>query len=310
MQDLNDLYYFAKVVEKGSFAAAARALDLPKSRLSRRVATLETALGVRLLQRTTRRLALTEVGKLYYQHAQNVMAEAEAAVEAVERVREVPSGSLRVSCPVSIAQIYLARVLPRFLAAYPQIRLDLVVTNRRIELIEEGIDIAMRVRIAGDEEAHLVTRRFGPAPGLIVAHPELLEAHGPIAEPEDLAKIPVMGFGSADRKLRWSLAGANGEKREVTLTARLTTDDFNVLRNAALAGLGATMLPSEFCLEDIQAGRLTPLLTKWSIPVATLQAVYTSRRGMVPAVRAFLDFLEENLGEATTGGKADESGKV
>ena len=301
MQDLNDLYYFAKVVEKGSFAAAARALDLPKSRLSRRVATLETALGVRLLQRTTRRLALTEVGKLYYQHAQNVMAEAEAAVEAVERVREVPSGSLRVSCPVPIAQIYLASVLPRFLAAYPQIRLDLIVTNRRIELIEEGIDIAMRVRIAGDEEAHLVTRRFGPAPGLIVAHPELLEAHGPIAEPEDLAKIPVMGFGSADRKLRWSLLGANGEKRDVTLTARLTTDDFNVLRNAALAGLGATMLPSEFCLEDIQAGRLTPLLTKWSIPAATLQAVYASRRGMVPAVRAFLDFLEDNLGEATTG---------
>jgi DNA-binding transcriptional LysR family regulator len=297
MQDLNDLYYFAKVVEKGSFAAAARALDLPKSRLSRRVATLETALGVRLLQRTTRRLALTEVGKLYYQHAQNVMAEAEAAVEAVERVREVPSGSLRVSCPVPIAQIYLTRILPKFLAAYPQIRLDLVVTNRRIELIEEGIDVAMRVRAAGDEEAHLVTRRLGPAPGLIVAHPELLEAHGPIAVPEDLAKIPVMGFGSADRKLRWSLVSATGEMRDVTLTARLTTDDFNVLRNAALAGLGATMLPREFCLEDIQAGRLTLLLTKWSIPATTLQAVYTSRRGMVPSVRAFLDFLEENLGE-------------
>ena len=297
MQDLNDLYYFAKVVEKGSFAAAARTLDLPKSRLSRRVATLESALGVRLLQRTTRRLALTEVGKLYYQHAQNVMAE--AAVEAVERVREVPSGSLRVSCPIPVAQTDLARILPGFLAAYPQIRLDLLVTNRRIELIEEGIDIGLRVRTAGDEEAHLVTRRFRPAYGLIVAHPELLETYGPVAEPEDLAKIPAMGFGSADRKLRWLLVGASGEQREVTLTARLTTDDFNVLRNAALAGLGATMLPSAYCMEDIQAGRLTPLLTKWSIPAATLQAVYVSRRGMVPAVRAFLDFLQENLGEET-----------
>ncbi|MBI3530466.1 MAG: LysR family transcriptional regulator [Betaproteobacteria bacterium] len=300
MQDLNDLYYFAKVVEKGSFAAAARTLDLPKSRLSRRVATLESALGVRLLQRTTRRLALTEVGKLYYQHAQNVMAEAEAAVEAVERVREVPSGSLRVSCAIPVAQTDLARILPRFLAAYPQIRLDLIVTNRRIELIEEGVDIALRVRTISDEEAHLVTRRFRPAHGLIVVHSELLEAHGPIAEPEDLARIPVMGFGSADRKLRWSLVGANGEKRDVTLTARLTTDDFNVLRNAALAGLGATLLPSAYCMEDVQAGRLTPLLTKWSIPAATLQAVYVSRRGMVPAVRAFLDFLEENLGSAQT----------
>ncbi|MEO8158862.1 MAG: LysR family transcriptional regulator [Betaproteobacteria bacterium] len=297
MQDLNDLYYFAKVAEKGSFAAAARSLGLPKSRLSRRVAMLEAALGVRLLQRTTRRLALTEVGKLYFRHAQNVMAEAEAAVEAVERVREVPSGSLRVSCAIQLAQTRLSRILPAFLAAYPQIRLDLIVTNRRIELIEEGVDIALRVRTTGDEEAHLVTRRFGPAPGLIVAHPELLATCGPIAQPEDLAKIPVMGFGSADRKLRWSLAGHNGETREITLTARLTTDDFNVLRNAALAGLGATMLPRDYCLDDLQAGRLTPLLPDWSIPDATVQAVYVSRRGMVPAVRAFLDFLEENLGK-------------
>jgi DNA-binding transcriptional LysR family regulator len=291
MQDLNDLYYFAKVVEKGSFAAAARTLDLPKSRLSRRVATLEAALGVRLLQRTTRRLALTEVGKLYYQHAQNVTAEAEAAVEAVDRVREVPSGSLRVSCAISVVQTELARILPRFLSAYPQIRFDLIVTNRRVELIEEGVDMA------GDEEAHLVTRRFRPASGLIVAHPELLETYGPIAEPEDLAKIPVMGFGSADRKMRWLLVGLDGEKREVTLTGRLTTDDFNVLRNAALAGVGATMLPSDYCMEDIQAGRLMPLLQNWLMPAATLQAVYVSRRGMVPAVRAFLDFLDENLGE-------------
>jgi DNA-binding transcriptional LysR family regulator len=296
MQDLNDLYFFAKVVEKGGFAAAARSLNLPKSRLSRRVATLETALGVRLLHRTTRRLSLTEVGKLYYQHAQNVMAEADAAIEAVDRVREVPSGSLRVSCPIPVAQIYLARILPRFLTSYPQIRLDLVVTNRRIELVEEGIDVALRVRTTDDEEPHLVTRRFGPAAGLIVVHPELLETFGPIAEPEDLAKIPVMGFGSADRKLRWSLIGESGESRDVTLTARLTTDDFNVLRNAALAGLGATMLPREFCIDDVQAGRLTIALEKWSMPAATLQAVYVSRRGMVPAVRAFLDFLEANLG--------------
>ena len=301
MQDLNDLYYFAKVVEKGSFAAAARTLDLPKSRLSRRVATLEAALGVRLLQRTTRRLALTEVGKLYYQHAQNVMVEAEAAVEAVDRVREVPSGSLRVSCAISVAQTELARILPRFLSAYPQIRFDLIVTNRRVELIEEGVDIALRVRMAGDEEAHLVTRRFRPESGLIVVHPELLETYGPITEPEDLAKIPVMGFGSADRKMRWLLVGLDGEKREVTLTGRLTTDDFNVLRNAALAGIGATMLPSDYCMEDIQAGRLMPLLQNWLMPSATLQAVYVSRRGMVPAVRAFLDFLEENLGEASAG---------
>lgn len=297
MQDLNDLYYFAKVVEKNGFAAAARALALPKSRLSRRVANLEAALGVRLLQRTTRKLALTEIGKLYYKHAQAVMAEAEAAVEAVEKVREIPSGALRVSCAISIAQTELAQILPRFLLAYPQIRLDLIVTNRRIDLIEESVDIALRVRQAGDEEAHLVTRRFHQASGHIVIQPDLLLASGPINAPEDLAKIPMMGFGAADRKSRWVFRNAKGEQREIALTARLTTDDFNVLRQAALAGVGATMLPSAYCMDDVRAGRLVALLPEWSIPAATLQAVYISRRGMVPAVRAFLDFLEENLGE-------------
>lgn len=297
MQDLNDLYYFAKVVEKGSFAAAARTLGLPKSRLSRRVATLESALGVRLLQRTTRKLALTETGKVYYEHAQQVMAQADAAAEAVELVRKEPGGLLRVSCAVPVAHIYLSDILPRFLAAYPQIVLDLVVANRRVDLIQEGIDVALRVRIPGDEEPHLVTRRLRAAPGLIVVHPELLHAHGPIDEPEDLAKLPILGFGSADRKTRWILPGRNDAMHEVALPTRFVTDDFIVLRSAALAGLGATMLPSAYCTDDIRAGRLSLLFPEGSMPAATLQAAYVSRRGMVPAVRAFLDFLEENLGE-------------
>lgn len=295
MQDLNDLYYFAKVVEKGGFAAAARSLGLPKSRLSRRVAGLETALGVRLMQRTTRRLALTEVGKVYYQHAQNVLAEAQAAAEAVERIRAAPSGPLRVSCPIGVVQTDIARIVPLFLAAYPQVRVELIATNRRIELIEEGVDVALRVRAAWDEDPNLVTRRFRPATGVVVAHPELLESCGPITEPEELSRIPVMGFAEADRKIRWRLVGANGEKREVALIPRLASDDFNVLRNAALAGLGATLLPSANCVDDLQAGRLIALLPHWSIPSGTLQAVYVSRRGMVPAVRAFLDFLDQHL---------------
>ncbi len=295
MQDLNDLYFFAKVVEKGGFAAAARHLHLPKSRLSRRVAILESELGVRLLHRTTRRLSLTEAGKLYYQHAQNVMAEADAAREAIDRVREVPSGRLRVSCPAPVAQIYITPILPRFLAAYPQIQLDLLGINRRVDLIEEGIDVALRVRASGDEEHQLVTRRFRPAPALIVVHPELLQAHGPIEDPDDLARMPALGFGSPDGKVRWTLASDSGPAREVALVPRLTTGDFNVMRAAALAGIGVTLLPTEFCSEDIRAGRLALLLPQWSIP-ATLQAVYVSRRGMVPAVRAFLDFLDAELG--------------
>jgi DNA-binding transcriptional LysR family regulator len=301
VQDLNDLYYFAKVVENGGFAAAARALGVPKSRLSRRIATLESVLNVRLLQRTTRRLSLTETGKLYYQHARNVMAEAEAAVEAVERVREVPSGVLRVSCPTAIAQIYIRRILPKFLLAHPQVLLQLLGINRRVDLVEEAVDVALRVRLPGDEEPNLVTRRFVTAPALVVMHPELLELHGPLDDLSDLARVPAIGFNSPDGKVRWKLTGEDGRTQDVALSPRLMTDDFNVMRTAALAGIGITMLPSELCVEDIAAGHLSHVLRKWSAP-ASLQAVYVSRRGMVPAVRAFLDFLEEELGAPASAG--------
>jgi DNA-binding transcriptional LysR family regulator len=304
MEDLNDLYFFAKVVETGGFAAAARALSLPKSRLSRRVAVLEASLGVRLLQRTTRRLSLTESGKLYYEHARTVMAEADAAREAIDRVRKVPSGTLRVSCPLSVGQVYIAPLLPKFLAAFPQIRLDLLGINRRVDLVEEGIDVALRVRTSDDEEPNLVTRRFRPAATYVVVHPELLDVHGTVETPEDLPKLPALGFRSPDGKVRWRLAREGGQVHEAVLEPRLTTDDFNVMRAAALGGVGAAMLPAEFCAEDLRAGRLAHLLPAWSVS-ATLQAVYLSRRGMVPAVRVFLDFLGENLGTGEAVTKTD-----
>lgn len=295
MQDLNDLYFFAKVVEKGGFAAAARSLGVPRSRLSRRIATLEAALGVRLLERTTRKLALTEAGRLYHEHAQTAMAEAEAAAEAVARVRREPAGVLRVSCAVPIAHVYLPGVLPAFLAAYPRIDFDLVVTNRRVDLLQEGIDVALRVRMQGDEEPNLVTRRLLPAPGLIVVHPELLEARGPVNSPEELAKLPILGDGGPDRKTRWVLQCKDGSRREIALPTRLVTDDFIVRRDAALAGLGATMLPAPYCEEALRTGQLVLLFPENSMPAATLQAAYLSRRGSLPAVRAFLDFLEREL---------------
>jgi DNA-binding transcriptional LysR family regulator len=208
-----------------------------------------------------------------------------------------------VSCPAALAQIYIRRILPKFLLAHPQVTLQLLGINRRVDLVEEAIDVALRVRLPGDEEPNLVVRRFVAAPALVVVHPELLELHGPLDDLSHLARVPAIGFNSPDGKVRWKLTGDEGRTQDVVLSPRLTTDDFNVMRTAALAGIGITLLPSEFCVEDIGAGRLSHVLHKWSVP-ASLQAVYASRRGMVPAVRAFLDFLEEELGTpASAGGK-------
>ena len=187
MQDLNDLYYFAMVVEHGGFAAAERALGIPKSRLSRRISQLEGEMGVRLLQRSTRRFAVTDVGMSVYRHAQTMLAEAQAAREVVDRLSAEPRGLVRVSVPVSLAQQQLPRLLPRFLEQYPQVRLQLHVGNRRVDLINEGFDVALRVRSRLDDDGSLVMRSFGQVRELLVASPGYLDRAGRPADPADLA---------------------------------------------------------------------------------------------------------------------------
>src|SRR3954468_8638525 len=161
MQDLNDMLFFAEVVDQGGFAAAGRALNIPKSKLSRRVAELEARLGVRLLQRTTRKLSLTEAGEIYHRHCVAMREQAEAADEAVARVHNEPRGTVRVTCPVTLAQTTIGPILPRFLAAHPQVRVDMQVTNRVIDLVQEGVDVALRVRSNLDDSGTLVVKNLG-----------------------------------------------------------------------------------------------------------------------------------------------------
>src|SRR5690349_5838598 len=178
MQDLNDLFYFSIVVEKNGFAAAGRALGIPKSRLSRRIAQLEERLGVRLLQRSTRRFSVTDAGQRFHRHCQAVIAEAQAAEDAVAVLASEPRGLVRLSCPVSIVQNVMARVLPGFAEKYPQVKLLILSTNRRVDLINENVDVAVRVRFKLDTDADLVVRTFGHSHSLLVASPTYLERHG------------------------------------------------------------------------------------------------------------------------------------
>jgi DNA-binding transcriptional LysR family regulator len=195
MQDLNDLYYFAMVVEHGGFAAAERALGIPKSRLSRRISQLESDLGVRLLQRSTRRFAVTDVGTSVYRHAQTMLAEAQAAREVVDRLSAQPRGVVRVSVPVSLAQQEIPAMLPDFLALYPEVRVQLLVSNRRFDLINEGVDVALRVRSKLEDDGSLVLRTFGPIQSLLVATPGYLDGMGRPKLPADLAEHVTLSMG-------------------------------------------------------------------------------------------------------------------
>ncbi|SFL12467.1 LysR substrate-binding domain-containing protein [Rhodanobacter glycinis] len=297
LQDLNDLYFFAAVVEHGGFSAAGRALGIPKSRLSKRVAQLEDRLGVRLLQRTTRRFVVTEVGERFYGHCRAVLEEAHAAQDAVDELRAEPRGVVRISCPVSLTQTVLAHVLPDFMARYPKLQVRVQSTNRRVDLIGEGVDLAIRVRSKLDTDANMIVRSFGMSRVLAVASPALLKAEGRPEHPSDLSRLPALSMQEHEGAQMWELIDGEGQRVNVELQARLVSGDFAMLLEAARRGMGVTLLPEFVCAPAIAAGELEVVLPQWSAPDGTMHFVYPSRRGMLPGVRALVDFLAERLPE-------------
>ena len=299
LQDLNDLYFFAAVVEHGGFSAAGRALGVPKSRLSKRVAQLEDRLGVRLLQRTTRRFVVTEVGERFYAHCRAVLEEARAAQEAVDELRAEPRGVVRLSCPVSLTQTILAHVLPDFMAQYPRLQVRVLSSDRRVDLLGEGYDVAIRVRSKLDTDTNMVVRSFGQSRVLPVASPALLDALGRPGHPDELAKLPALSMQEHEGPQTWELIDAAGERVSVEVQARLICGDFAVLLEAARRGIGVTLLPEFVCAPAVARGELEVLLREWSAPEGTMHFIYPSRRGMLPGVRALVDFLAERLPTAT-----------
>lgn len=291
MQDLNDLYYFAKVVEHGGFAAASRATGKPKSKLSRRVATLEDHLGIRLIQRSTRRFAVTEIGQEYYRHCVAMLIEADAAQEVIDRTRSQPQGTVRVSCPTAVLCFQVSEMVARFMADCPNVVVHLVSTNRRVDVIREGFDIALRVRFPPIEESDLVMKVLAESPQRLVASLALVEAFRRPLAPADLGALPSMTWGSPNDTHEWRLDGPNGAAARIRHEPRLITEDMVALRLAALRGVGVVQMPTMVVGQDLRAGTLVDVLPDWAPPTGIVHAVFPSRRGLLPSVRALLDFL-------------------
>ena len=299
MQDLNDMVYFAEVAERGGFAAAGRALGIPKSRLSRRVADLEAQLGVQLLQRSTRSLSLTPAGELYLRHCTAMRDAAQTAAEAVAQVQTEPRGTIRISCPVTLAQSSVGPLLPIFMKRYPAVRVEMMVINRPVDPVEEGIDIALRVRLAIEDSATLVAKNFGVSRGLLVAKPDLLKHQASVRTPHDLERLDTVAMSAAgDGRARLCLQGPQGEEHTFHHAPRYLADDLATLRFAVLAGTGAGVLPDYMCRADLRDGRLVEVLPGWGPPPGICHAVFPQRRALVPAVRKLIDFLADNLSGA------------
>jgi len=296
MQDLNDLSLFAQLVQHGSFSAASRATGVPKSRLSRRIAQLEKELGVQLLRRTTRQVRVTPLGEAYYARCREMLDAAEAAREVIEHARDQPGGFLRISCPVGIAQVLLAPSIGHFMRANPGIQLEVEATNRRVDVIAEGFDLALRVRNVL-EDSSLAVRTFGKSELRLVASPALLDSIGRPRTPQALEGMPGVNQKPHDGKHVWPLVSKTGEQVHVSYDPKLISDEFALLREAAIAGVGVALLPSMYCRDEVERGELEVLLPQWDLPMGVLHAVFPSRQGVTPALRRFLDYLGEVLPE-------------
>jgi DNA-binding transcriptional LysR family regulator len=302
MQDLNDIAYFALVVENKGFSAAARALGLPKSTLSRHVGQLEERLGMRLLERSTRHFRLTDAGSSYYRKARTVLNELEAADKELAQMRAGPCGVVRLAAPLASAQYLLPRILPEFLKRYPMIKVQVIVTDRPVDLFEDKIDIAIRVRTDLGNEM-LTMRKLATSYRVLVASPGFVAEHGIKGDdPKILAGLAFLSSNENAVRQSFTLVGPSGERETVAFEPRLWTTDFNLVRGAAIAGLGIAFLPLEMVQPVLEDARLVRILPGWQSELTTIHLVFASQKSLTPAGRLLVDYLAEQMEPAIQRG--------
>lgn len=289
MQDLNDLRYFGAVVAHGGFAPAGRALHIPKSKLSRRVAALEAQLGARLIERSSRRFRVTEIGAAFHEQCQLALAAAERAEAIVEASLAEPRGTMRMACPTGLIDM-VAAMLPDFLTLYPKGNVQIVSADRPVDLIAERIDVALRVRTRLDTDAALTMRTLARSRRILIASPALANR---IAgrDIDALSDLPTLSSSGDDGEVRWRLEGPDDAEHVVTHQPRLSCGDFGAIRRAAIAGLGVALLPDHACTAELLAGTLVHILPAWRGQEGIVHLVFTTSRGLPPLVRAWIDHL-------------------
>lgn len=295
--DLNAYLVFAKVVETSSFTAAAEALKLSKSMVSRQISGLEDALGVRLLNRTTRSLSVTEVGAVVYQHAQRIVSAAEEVEQDVTCIEGAVRGRLRVNGPMSFGIVQLGPVLPEFFIRYPELTLDLVLNDRRVDLVEEGFDVSLR--ISSLDDSSLIARQLAPVTVRAVATPDFFKAYGMPTHPKDLAGLNALLYSLQPRAEQMTFTKNTGEKATVDVSGPVLSNNSDALMPSLLAGLGFGLIPDFLCHDYLRGGQLVAALPDWQLPTLKLHAMYPQGRHLSIKVRAFVDFMVEKFGPDT-----------
>lgn len=294
MIDLNELQVFAKVVDANGFASAARLLGMPVSSVSRAVSRLEQRLGTQLLHRTTRRISLTDAGLVYHRHCERLLAEAAVAEAAVGGLDQEPRGVLRISAPITFGRFLLAPIVGDFGARYPELRLVVVLTNRYVDLVEEGFDLAIRTGTLPD--SNLRSRHLGESPFVIAGSPACLGRWKSPPDCHAFARLPCLLLGERVDAGRWPFMEAD-QPVGVRVQAAMVANDMDLLRHAALAGLGFVMLPSFLIAAELASGALCSVQGNWRLVRGEVHAVYPAHRVASPKVRVLIEFLRERLAD-------------
>ena len=297
MLELKDLFYFVQVVDRGGFSAAGRGLRIPKSTLSHRIQQMEETLGVRLVNRTSRRFGMTEIGRDFYENALATLQQAEITEASVRRHLSEPSGVVRLATSVAIAQFALRDLLPAFLARYPKVRIVQHATDAQIDIVAEGFDLALRGHSQPLPSSTLVQRKIADVPWLLFAGSDYLAQAGTPMKPDDLAGHAAIAM---ERKnaASWRLRHPRHQDVEIAIEPRFKSNDMVALKQAACAGLGIVALPAYVCWPEVQAASLRHVLPGWVAEESSVTALIPYRRGLLPAVRALLDYLAEELPRA------------
>lgn len=297
--DLNDVAVFERVVSEGSLTAAAARLNQPKSSVSRALSRLESDLGVRLLQRTTRKLHLTEAGQLFFDRTRRVLGELRDAEQAVTQMQESPRGNLRITMPVELGMKFMGRVVAEFMQRYPEVSIEVELSGRLVNLVDEGFDLGLR--IGEFRDSSLVARRLGNLSARFYASPAYLGRRGIPKKPEDFEAHEVILFMQTKENtvqlFRETLRDGGQQACKLTVTGRLTVNNASMACDAAISGMGIALMPAFLCADAVASGQLLPVLPEYRVCNGGLYAMYPSREHMPIALRAFLDFLGERMSD-------------
>jgi len=300
MLDLNDFYYFVQIVDRGGFTAAGRTLRVPKSTLSHRVQELEKELGVRLLNRTSRRFGMTDAGEDFYRHAVVMLREAERAETTIRHRLTEPTGTVRCTAGIATMQFAMSDIIAEFLLKYPKVNVFAHAADRTVDIVGENFDLAVRAHSDPLPDSNLVQRTLAPAPWYLFAGTDYVEANGAPQTPQDLQKHPSLFMMRTGVAPMWRLRNSRHARDEVVLplTPRLIGDDMIGLQQAAIKGLGVLALPGYIARNAVQSGALKRVLPDWLAGDSTLTALIPYRQGLLPSVRAFLDHLAAEVPKA------------